>query len=114
MPVVVLGRDLFMKESLIDVLKQVKKALLNGLRTHHILIPHYHGTLFTVSVIFIMIFFALENRNLCSHTWKILCIFTGNGWIQQEIVKPSDYYIAVGNLNAQVVEVIIIIIIIII
>ncbi|XXG66425.1 hypothetical protein AAC387_Pa05g3908 [Persea americana] len=35
-------------------------------------------------------------------SWNII---HGNGWIQQEIVKPSDYYIAVGNLNAQVVEV---------
>ncbi|XP_042945709.1 E3 ubiquitin-protein ligase APD1-like isoform X3 [Carya illinoinensis] len=61
---------------------QGMKALLNGLRTLHIQIPPYRGTSFMVR-------------------WK----FEGNGMITQEIFKPSSYYVALGNLNTEKVEV---------
>lgn len=35
------------------------------------------------------------------------CFFTGSGMIEQDISKSSSYYVSVGNLNTEDVEVIV-------
>lgn len=78
------------------------KVWLNGLRIQHIPIAPYHGTLF-------MVITKLVTFILCLYWYNTdipNCFFTGNGIIRQDISKSSTYYVAVGNLNSERVQVI--------
>lgn len=81
------------------------KALLSGLRTLHTLIPPYPGTSF-------MVRWTLESIYvICSVYFNhglTLAISgsPGSGMITQDIYKSASYYVAVGNLNTEEVEVI--------
>ena len=80
-------------------------AFLSGLRILHTLIPPYLGTLFLVR-------WMLESTYVtCSVYFNhILMLATsgypGSGMITQDIYTSSSYYVAVGNLNTEEVEVI--------
>lgn len=86
---------------------QAVKASLNGLITHHILIPPYHGTSFMVRfkldtlkrlmLLFLFLFFIFTD--LCNP------FLSGSGVISQDTVISSSYYVSVGNLNSEDVEV---------
>lgn len=92
----------FNASSYLVTLQEVR-AFLNGLQTQHILIPLYLGTLF-------MVRWKTKTQHflmLKSFYTDFDIIFLGSGMIEQSIYRSSSYYIALGNLNSEDVEVIV-------